>query len=146
MTDITSYMSGDHKRCDDLFVVLESAVDEADWEAAGRELEAFLHGMERHFELEEGTLFPAFEQATGMVQGPTQIMRAEHVQMRGLFTEIRQAFDQKDAEGLLGLTETLLIIMQQHNMKEEQVIYPIADQALGDAAAELLVRLKAVPE
>ena len=40
--------------------------------------------MLRHFEMEEAVLFPAFEEATGMTQGPTMVMHAEHVQMKGV--------------------------------------------------------------
>jgi iron-sulfur cluster repair protein YtfE (RIC family) len=33
--------------------------------------------------------------------------------------------------------------MQQHNMKEESMMYPMLDHALGDDAAGLLGRLEA---
>jgi iron-sulfur cluster repair protein YtfE (RIC family) len=81
-----------------------------------------------------------------MSAGPTQIMRAEHVQMRGLFSELRDACARRDEEALLGLTETLLMVMQQHNLKEEEVLYPMSDQALDSDAADLLARMRAMPE
>ena len=42
----------------------------------------------------------------------------------------------------LGIAETLLIMMQQHNMKEENVLYPMCDQHLPGEMPELLARLE----
>jgi hemerythrin-like domain-containing protein len=134
MSDVTSYMSGDHKECDDLFVALEAAISEDDWETAASGLTTFLERMTHHFEIEEGQLFPEFERLTGMAMGPTRIMRMEHEQMRGLFEELRIGMDRRDADSLLGVAETLNVLMQQHNLKEEEIIYPMTDQALGDGA------------
>lgn len=73
-------------------------------------------------------MFPAFEAATGMTQGPTQVMRMEHRQMRGLMAQMQQAWAERDGEAFAGAAETLLILMQQHNMKEENILYPMCDQ------------------
>lgn len=134
MSDVTTYMSGEHKRCDDLFVALESAISDDDWETAGAGLQTFLDDMLHHFEIEEGQLFPEFERMTGMTMGPTRIMRMEHEQMRGLFEELRAGMAARDADTLLGVAETLNVLMQQHNLKEEEILYPMTDQALGDGA------------
>jgi hemerythrin-like domain-containing protein len=83
-------------------------------------------------------LFPKFEQATGSAMGPTQVMKAEHAQMRQLFKDMQSAVDDQDKDRYLGLSETLMIVMQQHNMKEEQILYRMADQAFGDIADEIL--------
>jgi hemerythrin-like domain-containing protein len=104
----------------------------------------FLRGIERHIGLEENLLFPAFEERTGMTSGPTETMRMEHEQMRGMFAQMRAAIDAKDAALYLGVSETLLILLQQHNMKEESMMYPMLDQALGDDAPGLLGQLEAV--
>ena len=73
-----------------------------------------------------------------MRMGPTQVMRNEHAQMRELIGASRAALEARDAEDYSGYAETLLIMMQQHNMKEENVLYPMCDQQLGDAQASLL--------
>jgi iron-sulfur cluster repair protein YtfE (RIC family) len=143
MSEVTTFMSGDHRRCDDLFAALEAAVGDGDWDSATAGLEAFLDGMTHHFELEEGQLFPEFERLTGMAMGPTRIMRMEHEQMRGLFEELRAGVAARDADGVLGAAETLNVLMQQHNLKEEEILYPMTDQALGDGAADFARRLGA---
>ncbi len=42
----------------------------------------------------------------------------------------------------LGYAETLLIMMQQHNLKEENVLYPMCDQHLSSRSTELLALLE----
>ncbi|MHB8759820.1 MAG: hemerythrin domain-containing protein, partial [Thiobacillus sp.] len=68
---------------------------------------------------------------TGMAAGPTQVMRSEHVQMRGLMTDMANAVAASNRDGYLGLSETLNMLMQQHNLKEENMLYPMSDQVLG---------------
>ena len=142
MSDVTTYMTGDHRHCDDLFAAFESAVGADDWEAAAAGVDAFLEAMRHHFELEETLLFPEFERRTGMSMGPTRIMRMEHEQMRGLFAELAAAVSARDGETALGVAETLNVLMQQHNLKEEEILYPMTDQALAGESADLVRRLQ----
>jgi hemerythrin-like domain-containing protein len=100
--------------------------------------------MRRHFSMEEDVLFPAFEQRTGMSGGPTFVMREEHRQMNGLLAEMGAALARRDGQAYLGQSETLLMLMRQHNMKEENILYPMSDQALADRQSELLAAMEAV--
>lgn len=139
MTNIGEYMAQEHRRCDEAFARAEDAVSGGEWAAAQAAFTAFHDAMERHLALEEDKLFPAFEEATGMTgAGPTQMMRIEHEQMRGLFEELKQAAASRDSAKYLGLSETLLVLMQQHNIKEESMMYPMLEQALGERARELI--------
>lgn len=52
--------------------------------------------------------------------------------------EMQQALECRDGEGFLGLSETELIMMQQHNRKEEQLLYAMMDGVFWAQAAELL--------
>lgn len=144
METISSYMTRDHHRCDELFAQAEAAVSGQDWAVIATELRVFLDSMQHHFKMEEEVLFPAFEQRTGMSMGPTQVMRMEHVQMRELFDAMADAVKQQDRDEFLGQAETLLVMMQQHNMKEEQMLYHMADQALADETEETLQKMRAV--
>ena len=128
--NIKKFMTQDHRDCDMLFAKAENAVSAADWATANQACNEFIHAMERHLGVEEKELFPAFEEATGMTMGPTEMMRMEHDQMRGLFSELHDALQQQDSDDYLGVAETLLILMQQHNMKEEQMLYTMMDQHL----------------
>jgi len=130
--NIKQFMAQDHRDCDQLFAKAENAASKEDWETASQAFNEFIQAMERHLGIEEQTLFPAFEEATGIVTGPTEMMRMEHEQMRTLFSEMKAAMEQRDSDNYLGEAETLLILMQQHNMKEEQILYNIMDQRLPD--------------
>ena len=135
MKTITEYLSADHQHCDNLFADAETAAAKSDLAAAKAGFAAFHQDMQHHLGLEESILFPAFEQATGNAMGPTRVMRMEHEQMRELFAQMQAALDAGDVQTYAGLSETLLVLMQQHNFKEEQMLYPMADRALQNSAA-----------
>jgi hemerythrin-like domain-containing protein len=125
-------LSGQHRACDQELVKIEQAAHKADWAGARQAAKVFIEDTEAHFRFEEQVLFPALESATPMAAGPTSVMRSEHSQMRDLFGELQDASEKRDASQLADAVETLLLLMQQHNMKEENVLYPIADQSLSD--------------
>jgi hemerythrin-like domain-containing protein len=71
------------------------------------------------------------------------MMRIEHADMRELLEQLRAALGAADAAEFLGLADTLNVLIQQHNLKEEQVLYALLDEALPAAADELLAALDA---
>ncbi len=142
MRAITDFMANDHRCCDGLLVAVEQAVVSGAWERARTGFARFQEAMRYHFAAEESLLFPLFEQSTGMYRGPTQVMRGEHAQMRQLLAGAASALEVQDAEEYAGNAETLLIMMQQHNVKEENVLYPMCDQYLADQVAVLLPKLQ----
>ncbi len=142
MYAITDLMTQDHRSCDELLVAVEHAVANADWPLARSEFAHFHRRMLHHFGVEEEVLFPAFEQSTGIYRGPTQVMRAEHAQLRQLLAATESALAGEDADDYSGHAETLLIMMQQHNVKEENILYPMCDQHLADQFDTLLPSLQ----
>ena len=132
MTLIATFMTQDHRHCDDSFATVEKLVAAGKWDEAGQSWTMYRNALETHLNVEERFLFPAFEAQTGNTQGPTAVMRMEHEQMRSLVSEMDDAVVTKNAESFLGLAETLMILTQQHNMKEEQILYPMSDQVLAD--------------
>ena len=142
---ITTPLFQHHKHCDELFAGAEAACANGDWAAGEKAFALLVDELETHFCSEEELLFPAFEKATGMTSGPTEVMRGEHRQMRDLLQQMRAGLADRDADVFEGGAETLLILMQQHNMKEENILYPMCDNALGssDVGPALAARLKA---
>lgn len=143
MSSIREFMAEDHRHCDDVFAEVEQAIAKGDLSTAGERFGAFRHATLQHFAVEESLLFPAFEGKTGMRMGPTQVMRMEHVQMRELMDAARDSLAAGNADDYTGHAETLLIMMQQHNMKEENILYPMCDQHLAGESAELLPQIEA---
>ena len=140
---ITEFMTGAHKACDEQFARAEAAAGE--WGRVATDFAAFRGGLEQHLAMEDDVLFPAFEDATGMSEGgPSQTMRAEHVQMRALLEQLGDAIASRDEDAYLGLADTLLVLMQQHNLKEEGMMYPMLDAALADRVDELLAGCRAL--
>ena len=142
MTTITDFLSADHLLCDNLFATAEADASQNNWDKTSTGFSIFKNTLEHHFAMEE-VMFPAFEARTGMTQGPTSIMRSEHLQMIGLLNQMSDAVATQDRDAYLGDADTLLIIMQQHNVKEEQMLYRMADQVLAGEADELIERMRA---
>jgi DUF438 domain-containing protein len=143
MTTIRHFMTGDHRRCDDLLAEAEQALAKGNSTAGKAAFGHFREALLAHLAAEEKTLFPAFEAKTGMTMGPTRVMRMEHEQMRTLLDEAAKALARGDDDDYLGHAETLLIMMQQHNVKEENILYPLCDEHLAAEAPTLLTHLEA---
>ena len=139
---LKEFFTLDHRRLDDKWAEVEAAVQARDVDAEKSSWRSFQRELLRHLRMEEEVLFPAFEQATGMTDGgPTFIMRSEHDQMRGLIEQMGAAADGDDYDELVDLGDTLLMLIQQHNQKEEHMLYPMAEQALTADWAKIRERL-----
>lgn len=125
-------LTGQHRHCDDCYAECENLARQSDWAALAEHFARFSTEVEHHLSLEENTLFPAFESATGMLHGPTAVMRGEHQEMRELLEDMQRALDAQQRDVFLGLGETLLILTQQHNMKEENMLYPMCQAHVPD--------------
>jgi hemerythrin-like domain-containing protein len=132
MTSIPDYMTNKHRECDVFFSEAEAEVVKGNWPLALTKWQSFALELTKHFSQEEEVLFPKFEEKTGMTDGPTQVMRMEHQQMRSLVQDLDNALAAKEKDEYLGLSETLMVMMQQHNMKEEMMLYPMMEQNLAD--------------
>jgi iron-sulfur cluster repair protein YtfE (RIC family) len=144
MSIIAEVLTRDHARCDTLFADAEAAVANRNWGHAQGRFSALHRAMQMHFEAEEKLLFPAFEARTGMAGGPTAVMRSEHAQMNSVLDDMAAALAARDSSCYLGSSETLLVLMQQHNLKEENILYPMTDRALASEAGSLAAALKAL--
>lgn len=141
---IATYMTEIHRNCDKFFADAEQGVAKGNWEAALAAFRKFSSQTEQHFGVEEKVLFPELEEIIGEEGGPTAVMREEHEQMRQVLKDLQEALGGKDSSGYQGAAETLMIMLQQHNMKEEQVLYQMADQILADERERVLAELKSL--
>ncbi len=139
MSSIKEYLTNDHRRCDELFAAMEDAANTS-LESAREMTQSFIDASEHHFQMEERVMFAEFEQKTGMTEGPTAMMRHEHMQMRNLMKQMMEALEVNNKDKFFGFSETLMILMQQHNMKEEQMLYTMAQQHLS-AESERIIEM-----
>ncbi len=133
---ISNYMKAEHRECDTLFASAEEAVVLGEWSVAEEKFLAFSNETLRHFKKEEEELFPAFEKQTGTKEGPTMVMRYEHEQVKGLIGKMAGALETEDKDAYLSLAESMMILLQQHNMKEEQMLYAMCDRSLPQELKE----------
>ncbi len=137
---VTEYLEGDHRRLDAMLPEVGRLSRAGSYPGAAGRFATFAESLDRHIEAEEQVLFPVFEGMTGTSTGPTQVMRWEHQQIREWMRRISAALAGEAAvaaaDALGGLTE----VLTSHNVKEEQMLYPMADSAVGsDAEREALV-------
>lgn len=144
METISTFLTADHRVCDDKFANLENAVAAKNWDDVKEKYDIFVQDLLHHFEMEETIFFPVFEENTGMSCGPTQVMKMEHEQMRQIITQLQTDIDKQDDNHFFGVSETLMMLMQQHNMKEEQMLYKMADMHLSGVASNLIEQMKAI--
>ncbi|NPA66377.1 MAG: hemerythrin domain-containing protein [Epsilonproteobacteria bacterium] len=138
---IKDFMTHKHRECDHLLATAEDVVESGDFDDAMQKYIAFKDETLKHFDMEEEYLFPMFEEKTGMTQGPTQVMRMEHAQAKSLFEKMDEAYNAKDKDRIFGLGESMNILLQQHNQKEEQMLYTMIQQHFmgeNDAVVEKL--------
>jgi iron-sulfur cluster repair protein YtfE (RIC family) len=146
MSTIVEFLGSDHHACDDLFASAEDAVAQQNWDSARTMFNRFQAAMAHHMAMEEIVLFPAFEAHTQNSTGPMQDIRQEHEQIRELLTAMTHAVAASDYDGYLGLSGTLNLLIQQHNLKEETMLYPMSDQVLGSESERLIDSMEAVPQ
>jgi hemerythrin-like domain-containing protein len=139
---LIEFFTQDHRDCDERWAEVESAVEGGDPAAIQASWESFDHAQRHHLEMEEEVLFPAFEEATGMTSGPTTVMRMEHEQMRGLLGQMASAMTGGDFQEVIDLGDTLLMLIAQHNQKEEGMLYPMAERALASSWEDLKARIE----
>ncbi len=129
-TTILEYMRKEHRECDAHFAAAEQRVALKEWDEASAEFKKFAMETLAHFKKEEEMLFEAFEKQSGNTMGPTRVMRYEHEQVRALLGKMNEALASKDRDAYLSLAESMMILLQQHNMKEEQMLYAMCDAIL----------------
>ncbi|MCO5762367.1 MAG: hemerythrin domain-containing protein [Gammaproteobacteria bacterium] len=140
---ISTFMTEDHRHCDRLLAVFEHAVERGDWEQAGGSGQELKTALLNHFAREEDRLFPQLLAVEARAGGPVNVMTMEHRQMRVLLNDLEQAIGARDRDACLGLVETLHFLNQQHNAKEEGILYPLADQGLAAQMGGILQQLRA---
>ncbi|WER49322.1 hemerythrin domain-containing protein [Cupriavidus sp. WKF15] len=114
-----------HRDCDQALEGLEASLRQPDWDAATGAFARLEDALQGNFTAEEERLFPAFEQVAGSAGGPTAVMRHEHGDVRALLDNAREWLQLRDANALAAELDTLSVLLQQHNLKEENVLFPM---------------------
>jgi len=137
---VTEALAWDHDRLDALEAAAFQKRAAGDLAAARELYGEFALGLRRHIGFEEQLVFPAFEQRAGLppTAGPTAVMRAEHREIEDLLDRIEAGIGE-GAAPVEALRRSLHAVLADHNVKEEQVLYPSTDDLLGEEESDRLV-------
>ena len=140
LRSVSDALSWDHDRLDALEEVAFSMRAAGELRGATDLYAAFAAGLRRHIGFEEEILFPAFEERTGFppMAGPTAVMRVEHREILDLLQRIEAGIGDSAAP-VEELRSRFHAVLGDHNVKEEEILYPGTDEILGAEDADRLV-------
>lgn len=130
MNTICAFLNLDHQRCDDLFSRAETRIAQRLWDDATDSFRLFHDALRQHIRMEEKVLLPAFIQAIPDSTAPVSMLHMEHLQIRGIADRMSDAILRLDPVDFVLHAETYTLLMQQHTLKEEDMLYPLLDRVL----------------
>jgi len=143
---VNEALSWDHDRLDALEARAFAARATGDLDEAKAIYAVFAHGLRRHIRFEEEILFPEFETRAGFSpeSGPTAVMRDEHREILRCLDRIEAGISDPSAN-VDTPRHALHSVLGNHNLKEENIVYPLTDQALTAAERDgLVARMQAI--
>lgn len=145
------YLRDDHRRLERLMAVCGDSMHRGEVHEAARRFEEYRRGLMRHIKIEEGIVFPAYEEATGLPRlgGPTGVMHQEHEEILRLLGLLHEIFEsaQPSVDEFDSLRSNLIHRLTDHNGKEERVLYPGVDREVAAHRLPALVRaMREFPE
>jgi len=138
MDTICAFLKYDHERCDDLFYQAETSIAQRNWKSAIDNFRKYQDVLKQHIRMEEKVLLPAFEQTLVGGAEPVAMLRCEHRQIDGIVHRMWEAIQRFDPTDYVLHAETLTLLMQQHTLKEEEMLYPLLDRALACKRSKII--------
>jgi len=140
MTTILEFMSVDHDRLDNK-IRMYSTEKLVDIERAKSIFLFFKSELERHIIWEEDILFPVFERKTSNKDaGPTSVMRMEHIQIKDHLQKIQRKLRAKKIQDPCGEEVALFKLLESHNQKEENILYPGIDNLTSEQEKDQMIK------
>jgi uncharacterized protein (DUF2249 family) len=140
LRSVNEALSWDHDRLDDLESRAFKARERGDLSEAKALYAVFAFGLRRHIRFEEELLFPEFEARTGLSpsMGPSAVMRDEHREILECLDRIERGIADP-ASSVDSVRHALHSVLGNHNLKEENIVYPGTDQAMSPLERDALV-------
>jgi hemerythrin-like domain-containing protein len=117
----------------------QGALRESFWRDVLRFLDDFDDGL--HHRKEEQLLFPALE-GVGLSasHGPTAVLRDEHRRIQGWRTRLEHSLRDRDRTRLSAALGSYLDLARSHLLKENQILFPLAQRLLAPDELQRLAR------
>jgi iron-sulfur cluster repair protein YtfE (RIC family) len=138
MNKVSKFLEHDHTRCDNLYLDAVACVAARDWDQAAIDFAAFAAALRLHMKMEESVIYPAFDEVLGTATGPTQTMRAEHQLLCELLHRMSVAIKHRNVIEFSDHADSFRLTTQQHNLKEEGMLFPLIDTMLRHRYDELV--------
>jgi regulator of cell morphogenesis and NO signaling len=119
---------------------LIASIDEGEEEDIPSLLGKINEQLEDHSQSEETHLFPLINQYLGTKHGPMEIMELEHEEIRKHFSGAIQQQGKNQVEQAIHIDKAYAV-MQQHFYKEENAIFPMAEQFLSSEEKDKLYQI-----
>ena len=126
---LAAALEREHREIDDGIAAFSASPADA------RPLTCAIGALRRHIYLEEEFLFPLLGEAEPALRAPVFVMLREHAQIWAVLDELERAPGASIGHALCRQLASQLL---HHNLKEERVLYPRADDRLPPAAADRL--------
>ena len=129
-------LEDDHHVIDEHLATFARSLD-ASTNAAGPDvaaLEAGVTALRHHIYVEEEFHFPPLR--AGGLMGPILVMLREHGELWGLLDRLQaQVADDSSIDAVSQTWLQVAALLEAHNMKEEQIVYPSGDRILDTETA-----------
>jgi len=123
VTSLTHCLELDHRRLDAALLETKDLATQGAFTPALDRFRVVAAGLSRHIDAEETILFPALGSAAA---GPVRVMCMEHVRLREHLEAIRAALA-ANSSAWAEETRAFEVLLEQHNAKEERVLYPLSN-------------------
>ncbi len=133
---VSVYHNSDHNRLDLILNSLVEAVrEEKSFELQQSLFYLFKSGLLRHLHWEDAVLFPIFEREMKLKNCPIQSLKDQHAEIHLALSNIEDTLDNEiDLEKIVALANYL----DEHNTREEKLVYLAMDEVLDKDTQELM--------
>lgn len=129
MSGVAKDLETEHDSIDERLAEFVAGLDEG--EVRAEAFHASARELRHHIHVEEAHLFPPLR-AVGLIP-PVLVMLREHGEIWDVLDAVDRllADDEPDASSVRRECGRLTAMLEAHNMKEEQILYPAADESLA---------------
>lgn len=128
---VSELIGWDQRRLDDILDDVDELAETGDFTGALRRYEDFRAGLKHHIAMEEQILFPLYQKLSLDTEAALAAMYSEHVLIRTLVERVAEALQTGDLPSFARIIENLYAVMDVHDQKEEDVVFPRLDAELA---------------
>src|SRR5262245_23837885 len=139
---------GTHEHLTELFLLHQDALLSLDVQLAIARLQLFERELRAHMKVEEDVLLPVYARAGRIQGGPIEFYTGEHKKMLEFLARFSSKLEEmkktpanlrREIIELFDDQALFKHLMQHHDMREKNILYPVLDQVTGPEERENLL-------